>query len=127
MDLIHDTNTFAPAARELAVRFIQRAAVVLHQAPEVDFDVADHDAAQSDLLFNICFFGVAEFEEQSGIDVLGVRYTPRVSFEPLCGSAANTILIGNTLVHGQIEQKQLAEGVTRARDFVKNKALSSEN
>lgn len=118
MQLNQNDDTFAIAVQELAVRFIQGIAICLHKSPDVAFDVTRADAANSDLLFDICFKGAIEFEEQSGIEVVGTKYTPRVVFDSSRFNNVHTILIGSSLVHGMIDSPQLAEGVMRARRSV---------
>lgn len=119
MELIDDNQVFAIAAEELAIRFIQSIAICLHRSPQVAFDVNSEDAATSDLLFDICFKGAADFEEQSGIEVTGTKYTPRVAFDTSRFSTDHKILIGSEQVHGKIDDAQLVEGVERARQQVK--------
>lgn len=120
MQLIDDTQAYAFAAEELAIRFIKRIAICLHNAPEIDFDVTHVDAAQSDLLFDICFKGAVEFEEQSGIEVGGAKYTPSIAF-----NTGNDVLLRGASVHGLIDDPQLSEGVKRARESVSNDAEGS--
>lgn len=81
MQLKHDTDTFIVAANELAIRFTESIATCLHQSSDVEFDVTSADAASSNLLFEICFKGAIEFEEQSGVEADGAKYTPRVAFD----------------------------------------------
>ena len=57
MQLVNDTDTFNIAANELAIRFIRSIALCLHESPDVDFDLTSPDAANSDLLFCVCFNG----------------------------------------------------------------------
>lgn len=118
MQLIEDRETYAAAAEELAIRFITRMAICLHTAPEIEFDVTHVDAAQSDLLFDVCFKGAVEFEEQSGIKVGGTQYTPGIAFHTSRHNTGNDVLVGGALVHGLIDDPQLAEGVKRARQSV---------
>jgi len=125
MPLIEERETYAAAAEELAIRFITRMAICLHTAPEIEFDVTHADAAQSDLLFDICFKGAVEFEEQSGIEVGGTKYTPGIAFHTSRSTTANDILVGGALVHGLIDDPQLAEGVRRARKSVSKDADGS--
>lgn len=119
MQLVNNTEVFDPAASELAIRFIQSMALCLHKSTSVDFDVLSPNAANSDLLFEICFKGAVEFEEQSGIEADGTKYTPRVAFDNTRYGTGDTILVGNGLVHGKIDDPQLAEGVKRARESLK--------
>lgn len=119
MQLVHNTEVFDPAANELDIRFIQSMALCLHKSASVDFDVLSPNAASSDLLFEICFKGAGEFEEQSGIEADGTKYTPRVAFDNTRYGNGDTILVGNGLVHGMIDDPQLAEGVRRARESLK--------
>jgi len=125
MELIEDRETYAAAAEELAIRFITRMAICLHTAPEIEFDVTHADAAQSDLLFDICFKGAVEFEEQSGIEVGGTKHTPGIAFHTSSPSTENDILIGGALVHGLIDDPQIVEGVSRARQSVSKAADGS--
>lgn len=118
MQLKHDTDTFIVAANELAIRFIQSIATCLHQSSDVNFDLANAEAANSDLLFEICFKGAIEFEEQSGIEADGSKYTPRVAFDTTRFGDEEIILIGAGSVHGMIDDPQLSEGVERARRWV---------
>ena len=115
MKIINDNTLFDSAGRELAIRFIQRIASLLHEAPEVAFDVRSDEAFDSELLFNLCFFGIVEFEEQSGIEVNGKKYTPRVAFDPHRSTSDDHILVGNTAVHGFVDSAEIAEGIARAR------------
>lgn len=122
MQLSQDNDTFAIAARELTVRFVRHVATIMHEAPEIAFDVTHSDASKSDLLFNMCFLGIVQFEELSGIDVNGAKHTPRVAFDINRNSPSNTVLIGDTLLHGLVEDSTLAEGVERARERVADNA-----
>lgn len=118
MKLIDDNQVFEAAAEELAIRFITRIAICLHEAPEIAFDVTSADAATSDLLFTICFKGAIEFEEQSGIDVNGAKHTPRVAFDTTTSDGLRQVLVGSAQVHGKVDDAQLDEGVKRARQHV---------
>lgn len=122
MQLTQDNNRFAIAARELTVRFVRNVATIMHEAPEIAFDVTHPEAVKSDLLFNMCFLGIAQFEELSGIDVSGMNHTPRVAFDTNRNSPSNTVLIGDTQLHGLVGNSTLAEGVERARERVTDKA-----
>lgn len=115
MGLIQDNALFADISREFAVRYVALMARVFHSEDLVSFDLHNITDRDRDLLSNLCFFGLVNFEEQSGFDGAGKTYTPRVAFETDKTNAEPTVLIGANLVHGLIEDDVLNAGIERAR------------
>lgn len=115
MAIDHDNSIFNPLAHEFVVRFVEKTALLLHRERSVSFDLIVYDTAMSDLLFSLCFLTIAQFEEQSGYDSNGKTYTPRVTFETDRSASTPNLLVGDTLLHGLVEDDVLDEGVSRAR------------
>lgn len=115
MAIDHDDSIFGPLAREFVVRYVEKTALLLHRERSVSFDLLVYDTAMSDLLFNVCFLTIAQFEEQSGFESNGCAYTPRVAFETKRPASSPNLLVGDTLLHGLVEDDVLNEGVSRAR------------
>ncbi|MEM8579640.1 MAG: hypothetical protein AAF922_11545 [Pseudomonadota bacterium] len=115
MQLIQENETFEAAAREMTIRFIEAVAMCLHRSKDVAFDLADPEAVYSDLLWEVCFKAMIELEEQSGMDVEGDRYTPRVAFNTSRDAPSSAVIIGNAAVHGMVDDPQISHAVERAR------------
>lgn len=118
MEVIKDPDAFSAAADELAIRYIRAIAICLHKSSDVAFDLTDTNAEDSELLFDICFKGAIQFEGQSGIEVDGTKYTPKVVFEGTRSNAQQNTVIAGGLVHAKIDDQQIIEGVARARASV---------
>ena len=115
MAIDHNERIFGPIADEFVVRYVKTIALNLHRNDLVPFDVHVYDTAMSDLLFELCFLGIAQFEEQSGFEGDGKTYTPRAAFETDRNAPSPTLLLGDTLLHGLVEDDVLNEGIARAR------------
>lgn len=119
MPLTDDDTIFAPLARAFAVRYVASLARVLHRHPGTAFDLTALDATAGDLLFDLCFFGAAQYEAQSGLDRGGRRYLPRPVFE-IDGTTAPDILLGKTVIHGLFDDDLLAEGIAQAQAMLRD-------
>jgi len=115
MPLIENEKDFDPMARELVVRYIAKMARLLAGQKLVDFDLANLSEAGKDLLFDICFFGIAEFEEQSCIDAASPCLNPRVTFETKAPTMPPTLMLGSVFLHGLVDRDTINEGIARAR------------
>ena len=111
----NDEQAYAEFAQEFAVRFAQTTASLLSESPIVDFDLDTIDTQQMDLLFNLCFFGIAAFEEQSGFFRDEKKFVPRPVFEPVPKKENPSFLIGSIAIHGQVEDDILKEGIERVK------------
>lgn len=118
MEVIRDPDAFSAVADELAIRYVSIIAICLHKSPDVTFDLTDPKAEDSELLFDVCFKSAAQFEGQSGIDVYDTKYTPKIIFEGTRFDPLQSILIDGGLVHAKINDRQIIEGVARARASV---------
>jgi hypothetical protein len=114
MQVTNNPDAFSAAADELAIRLIRIIALCLHKSPDVAFDLTDPEAVDSELFFDLCFKSAAAFEEQSGIDVDGVRYTPKVVFEANRFGPEEHVIIDGGSVHAKIDDSQTIEGFARA-------------
>lgn len=117
-------QVYHTAARELTVRFVQRIASLLHDAPDVPFDVDAADAARSQLLFDLCFLGIVQLEEQSGIEAGQVVVTPSVAFTPHDGTGTAPVLTSGSPLHRFVEEDTLSEGIARARAALTGPAVN---
>ncbi|WP_422370149.1 hypothetical protein [Hoeflea sp.] len=115
MSIIQDNQLFEPIATEFVIRYVAVIARLLDQSPLVDFSLDSLTDEMNGLLFDLCFFGVVQLEEQSGFEGNGKTYTPRVAFETDRSTAEPNILLGDTIVHGLIETPVLEAGLARAR------------
>lgn len=115
MAIVSDGGIFDPIAREFVIRYVEKIARMLDQQARVDFDLTNITEEAMTLLFELCFCGVAAFEDQSGFQGGGKTFTPRAAFEADKDSDPPTILVGHTLLHGLIEDDVLLAGIERAR------------
>lgn len=115
MGLIQDNTLFAGITREFVIRYVEHTARILHGQDLVVFDLEQVTGDARDLLFDLCFIGILNFEEQGGFDGAGKSYTPRVAFETDKTNPEPTVLIGDTIVHGLIEDDVLDAGLAGAR------------
>lgn len=117
MLVTRDNETFGALSTEFAIRFVEFMARTLHQNSAAQFDLARMTPEAEALLYDICFFGIAQFEERSGMMHEGKRFGPLASFETI-GQRPYKIVIGDTVIHSLLEDDVMAEGVERARSEV---------
>lgn len=114
MPLIQDDRLFGDISREFVVRHVDLLARILHSDPSVPFDVFAMTAEADRLLFDLCFFSLASVEEQSGFDRNGNVYTPLLAFQTRRVGDSD-VLVGDTVVHGLVEDDTIKEGLALAR------------
>ncbi|SEA85636.1 hypothetical protein [Rubrimonas cliftonensis] len=111
-----DDILFERLGRAYVTRFVSTVALVLHRSPAADFDVHAPEAPASDLLFDLCFLGVAQMEERSGLDDAGRRYFPLATFETGgADGAPRRVIEGAALLHGMVEEPLISAAVELAR------------
>lgn len=107
-------DAFEVLARKLVVRYLEALAAGLARSQLVAFSLDKIGPAELDLMFDLGFIGIAQFEEQSGIAVRDATYTPRVAFEKGRAASAADVLIGDTLLHGLVDDDTIHEAIARA-------------
>lgn len=114
MQTIQDNDLFAALSEELTIRFVTFMARLLHTNTAAIFDLQNLTPDANNLLHDMCFFGIAQFEEQSGIEQGTERYVPRPTFTPR-RATDGPLIVGDTIIHGLLSDEVLAEGVARAK------------
>jgi hypothetical protein len=120
MPIIDDAAAFERLGREQAIRVAATLARILNDSKLVDFDLAAPGEAQRNLLFELTFFAIAGFESRRGIEDGGRDHFPRPTFEMQAAGPVNsvtelTLILGGRQIHGQIEDPELDEALSRAR------------
>ena len=119
MKVQHDPALFENIGKEFVARYVDALARALHREDLVDFNVNALSPEAENLLYNLCFVGMVEFEELSGFPRNGVNYTPRVSFEDRQSSEAE-LLIGDAYMHGLLDDDALKAGLESAQNTLVN-------
>ncbi|MEM6384220.1 MAG: hypothetical protein AAF739_16220 [Pseudomonadota bacterium] len=114
MDVKQDEELFVELGKELATRFIEAMARILHESQLVDFDLDAISQRQKDLLQDLSFFGIIEFEARDGLFVGPRRFDPQPAFKSRLANGAETLCIGNAQIHA-FEDDQLWAAIERAR------------
>jgi len=122
MQVTKENETFAALSAEFAIRFVEFMARTLHRNVASDFDLGHLTQEAEALLYDICFFGIAQIEERSGMVHEEVQYAPLASFETI-GQRPYKIVVGDAVIHGLLEDDVMAEGISRARAHM----LGAEN
>ncbi|SNR76921.1 hypothetical protein [Puniceibacterium sediminis] len=115
MPIDRNDPRFKIVATEFATRYVTAIAHQLRNSDLVTFSVDATTEEQSGILFDLCFFGMLQLEEQTGIEGDGQTWIPRVAFQEKGTTAEPNILLGDTIVHGLIDQVQEA-ALMRLRD-----------
>lgn len=120
MSLINDDTVYRKLSEELVIRHVDLMARILHSNPNVPFDLFELTKDADILLFDICFFSISTFEEQSGFEVDGNRFLPKPAFTTP-DSHDKKVVIGDTILHGLADDPYIALGLERAKSKVDEK------
>ena len=77
MGLVQDNALFAGICREFAIRFVDLTARILHDDKQASFDLENVTEDDRSLLFNLCFFGIANLEAQNRDRSITAQFGPR--------------------------------------------------
>ncbi|MFY0611001.1 MAG: hypothetical protein JXQ99_05705 [Hyphomicrobiaceae bacterium] len=114
---VTDDAAFEAVAKEFAIDYLRKIAKTLHDNPSVDFDLESPSESQSELLFDLAFFGAIAFENKRPTVVGDIRYVPVFSgFSYTTTGGTNRILTGSALIHGLVDDPKLvSEALARAK------------
>ena len=103
MHVYENKDDFDSLAKEFVVRYVEKTALLLDHQKLASFQINDVSEDMRELLFNICFLGLASFEEKSGFEIDGGTFTPRPAFETRADAGTGKLLLGNLHMHQLVD------------------------
>ncbi|QIR86483.1 hypothetical protein [Paracoccus sp. AK26] len=114
MPILHDDQTYARLT-EIATRIVAVVTRILHASPLVDFDLKALSNRQCNLLSELCFLSITQFEDRRTFNVARRAFHPRPAFQTSDSGALPSLMIGNAQIHGMVDDPVLNAGIGRAK------------
>lgn len=115
MKLTKDDPLYSTLSDQFVVRYVARIARILDREPLIKFNLDDVGQAERDLLFTVCFEGVVNFEDPRSCQDGGRAYRLRPVFQGEPDVETETMIFGDTAMHGLIDDPILELGIQRAK------------
>lgn len=104
MRVIENEDEYRVLAREFVIRYIEKTAALLNGQDFVPFEIGNLDQESRNFLHNLCFLGIAAFEEKSGFQFGDEVFTPRPTFELQNNPGSKTVLVGQQFLHELVDE-----------------------
>ena len=115
MNVRRDDALYARFAARFVPGYVEAIARTLARSEAARFDLGAVDARAADLLYELCFFGLAQVEGRAP-EMGRARHDLQVALRRAGGPGEPpTLWIGGTALHGLIDDDMLAAGLARAR------------
>lgn len=104
MRVIENEDEYRVLAQEFVIRYIEKTAALLNGQDFVPFEISNLNQESREFLYNLCFLGIAAFEEKSGFRFGDEVFTPRPTFELQNDLDSKTVLVGQQFLHELVDE-----------------------